>query len=333
MRQNLRYIEQPGIEYVLILSGDQLYRMDFREMMATHRETQGRRHDRRACRSIARRPRRMGIMRLDDDGRVVGFLEKPQTDKEMDIVRDGPGVDRCPRHRKPRAAIAWPAWASICSTASAGRAAREDRLPRFRQARFSRPPSASHSVQVHLFDGYWEDIGTIRSFYDANLGLARPIARSNWPTSRIPIYTRARFLPPSRIDGATDQQQPGRRRLHDRERHDDREQRHRPALPASARNVTIRNSILMGVDYYESAAEAPKSIAAGRPPLGIGEGSVIETAIIDKNAAIGRKVRIANDDRSRNLGGNARDDDRRRHRHHSKSAVLPDGWYVNVQPS
>jgi glucose-1-phosphate adenylyltransferase len=152
----------------------------------------------------------------------------------------------------------------------------------------------SRHVQVHLFDGYWEDIGTIKSFFEANLALATSSAPFEMISADAPIYSRARFLPPTRIDGATV----------------------RGSLVADGsmveegaviensviglrcrvgRNVTIRNSILMGNDYYETAESMVNSQSAGKPLLAVGDGSHIENAIIDKNCRIGRGVRVVNE--------------------------------------
>ncbi len=201
VRQNLRYVDDPAFRHVLILSGDQLYRMNFKEMMESHRASQ-------ADVTIAAMPvdrqtaRSMGLMRVDDAGRVGGFLEKPQTDREIDLVR----MD--------------PAWIDERGIPSAGRdclasmgiylfnrEALVKLLTKTDYHDFGREifPAAArtHRVQVHLFDGYWEDIGTIRSFYDANLALAAPERPFDLASATAPIYSRARFLPPSRIDGAT----------------------------------------------------------------------------------------------------------------------------------
>ena len=291
VRQNLRYIDQTEYEHVLILSGDQLYRMNFADMMATHRAS-------RADVTIASMPvdrqtaRSMGLMRVDDAGRVAGFLEKPQTDKEIDIVR----MD--------------PAWIDARGVASRGRdclasmgiylfnrEALVKLLTKTDYHDFGREifPAATrtHRVQVHLFDGYWEDIGTIRSFYDANLALAAHDRPFDLGSATAPIYTRARVLPPSRLDGAT--------------------VRHSLISEGCAieegaviensviglrchigRGATIRNAILMGADDYETAEQAALAAEAGLPPLGIGANTVIEGSIIDKNCRIGQGVRIAN---------------------------------------
>jgi glucose-1-phosphate adenylyltransferase len=292
VRQNLRYVQQPGIEYVLILSGDQLYRMNFQDMIVSHIQAA-------ADVTIAAVPvhsrdaASLGIMRLDQSGRVVGFLVKPKTEQELEHVRTDP------------------AWIEARGVPSRGRdclanmgiylfnrSALMDVLSKtdyrdFGKEVFPASIRARH-VQVHLFDGYWEDIGTIKSFYQANLELTKPNAPFDLASVEAPIYSHARFLPPTRFDGATirgslvadgSMIEPGaviensvigvRARI--------------------GRNVVIRNSILMGADFYEAPDEIAAHYGNGDPPLGVGEGSHIEGAIIDKNARIGHNVRIVNE--------------------------------------
>ena len=292
VRQNLRYLESSEFDLVLILSGDQLYRMNFAQMVETHRASG-------ADVTIAGMPvdretaKAMGIMRLDEAGRVVGFLEKPQTHQEMDIVKMDPAwIDRRGIPSRGRDLLA------SMGIYLFDRASLVDLLTKTDYHDFGREifPAAvrTHKVHVHLFDGYWEDIGTIRSFYDANLALAAANRPFDLADQENPIYTRARFLPPSRIDGATVQNSLVSDGC---------------TIEAGAtiensvvglrcrigRNVRIRNSVLMGADFYDTPEEALACAARGEPPLGIGENSVIEGAIIDKNCRIGRNVRVIND--------------------------------------
>jgi glucose-1-phosphate adenylyltransferase len=292
VRQNLRYIDQADYSHILILSGDQLYRMNFEEMMATHRET-------KADVTIASMPvdrqtaRSMGLMRVDHAGRVAGFLEKPQTDKEIDMVRMDPAwID----------AHGIPSQGRDC-LASMGiylfnRDALVKLLTKTDYHDFGREifPAATrtHRVQVHLFDGYWEDIGTIRSFYDANLALAAQNRPFDLASATAPIYTRARFLPPSRLDGVKVRNS----LIADGCAIEEGTEIENSVIGLRCRigrGVTIRNAIVMGSDDYETAQETSKAAAAGLPSVGIGEKTTIEGAIIDKNCRIGRNVRIAND--------------------------------------
>jgi glucose-1-phosphate adenylyltransferase len=323
VRQNLRYVEQPGIEYVLILSGDQLYRMNFQDMIVSHIQAAADVtiaavpvHSRDAASS--------GIMRLDDSGRVVGFLEKPKTEQELSLVRTDPAwID----------ARGIPSLGRDC-LANMGiylfnRNALVDVLGKTDYRDFGKevfPASIrSRHVQVHLFDDYWEDIGTIKAFYEANLALTKPDAPFDLASAEAPIYSHARFLPPTRLDGATI----------------------RGSLVADGsmieegaviensliglrcrigRNVTIRNSIVMGNDFYETPENVEYHRANGRPPLGVGEGAHVEGAIIDKNCRIGRNVRILNEqgvDRTEETPcGMIRDGIVVM----AKNTALPDGW-------
>ncbi len=288
VRQNLRYLEQPEVKYVLILSGDQLYRMDFRDMLATH-ERSGADVTIGAVPVAREAAPNLGVMRLNDSGRVMGFLEKPKTDEELKHVRTDP---RWLEDRGIRAE-------GREFLASMGiylfkRNRLIDALEKTPYQDFGKEvfPAAIRSlhVQVHLFDSYWEDIGTIGSFYEANLGLASRQPPFSLFSPDMPIYTRPRFLPPSRIEGATV----------------------RNSLVADGcqlgpgtvvensiiglrcligPNVTIRNSVLMGNDFYEPPGDLP---GRGCPPLGVGAESVIIGAMIDKNCHIGQGVRICN---------------------------------------
>ena len=149
----------------------------------------------------------------------------------------------------------------------------------------------THRVQVHLFDGYWEDIGTIRSFYEANIALASPTPPFDFIAEDAPIYTRPRYLPPVRIEGAN---------ITNSLIADGCVIEKGAVIENSViglrcrigRDVTIRNSVLMGADFYHEPDGNGDAAPVDKPPLGIGAGSRIEGAIIDKNCSIGRKVYI-----------------------------------------
>lgn len=289
VRKNVRFLQQPGIDYALILSGDQLYRMNYHEMLQTHIEQ-------KADVTIGALPvtrqqaKGFGIMRLDDDGRVRGFLEKPQTDEEMDLVRTEPSwID----------ARGIPSHGRDCLGSMGiylfNRDVLVDLLTKTDYHDFGKevfPMSIrTHSVQVHLFDGYWEDIGTIKAFYDANLELCRPDAAFRLDDERSPIFTHARMLPPTRCDGA----QITHSLISDGSFIEPGAVIENSVIGLRCRigrNVTIRNSVLMGADYFQSDAERAADLANGVPSVGIGEGSHIEGAIVDKNCRIGRNVRI-----------------------------------------
>jgi len=323
VRKNLRYVQQYGIQYVLILSGDQLYRMDFRRMIETHK-TSG------ADVTIAAMPvaredaSALGIMRADESGRVVDFVEKPKTEDQIRKVMTDP---------------AWIDGRGILSRgrnclASMGiylfnRDALVDVLTKTDYQDFGKEvfPASFRTghVQMHLFDGYWEDIGTIRAFYESNLSLAgtEPAFELNAPEA--PIHTRARSLPPSRLDDAkvtgsliADGCVIGKGAVI--------ENSIIGLRSIIGPGATIRNSVLMGADFYEAPAERSGGRNSARPPVGIGTGSVIDGAIVDKNCRIGRNVRIVNE------RGIDRSDDADDCMIVDgipvvvKEAILPDGW-------
>jgi len=330
VRRNLRYIQQPGIDYVLILSGDQLYRMDFREMLETH-EKAG------ADVTIASVPVHskdasgLGIMRLDDTGRVVGFLEKPKTEDELEHVRTDPAwIDAQGIESNGRECLA------SMGIYLFNRQTLLDALEMTDYTDFGKevfPASIrSRRVQVHLFDGYWEDIGTIRSFYEANLELTRPWPRFELTPVTAPIYSQANQLPPSRIEGAT---------VHHSLVADGCTIEEGAVIENSIIGLrcmirpgtVIRDSILMGNDYYQPVGEVKAELDRGEVPLAIGKDSHIEGAIIDKNCRIGSNVKIANTD-----GVESTDES-----NHGmirdgvfvlpKESTLPNGWTLGKQKS
>lgn len=298
VRKNLRYLLQSGFDYVLILSGDQLYRMDFARMLADH-QSSGAEVSIAAIPVEQREASALGIMRVDASGRVIGFVEKPKTDEQLDSVR----MD--------------PAWIDAHGVASRGRdclasmgiylfnrqtlidALSESEASDFGKEIFPRAINQRH-VQVHLFDGYWEDIGTIKAFYEANLAMARPNAPFDLSIASAPIFTRPRFLPPTRIDGATVRGsliaegcviEPG------------------AVIENSViglrcligRDAVVRDSVVMGADYYETPADLA-ALAPGTPAIGLGPGSFVQGAILDKNCRIEAGVRVVNDTGHQELG-------------------------------
>jgi glucose-1-phosphate adenylyltransferase len=323
VRKNLRHILQPGIEYVLILSGDQLYRMDYSEMLATHL-TSG------AEVTIAAKPVNrceagsLGIMRVDSAGRVIGFLEKPQTEEELkDVATDAAWFEARGIKANGRDCLA-SMGIYLFDRDTLVAALEKTNYRDFGKEVF--PASIrSRKVQLHVFDGYWEDIGTIRSFYDENLRLAQPNPPFELASATAQIYTRTRSLPPTRVDGLTMQHSliadgcmigAGTRI----------ENSVIGLRCQIGRNVTIRNSVIMGVDFYETPAQLEADRAAGRPPIGIGDGAVIENAIVDKNCHIGADAQII---------GNPAQIERIAGENWEmldgiivvpKAAVLPDGW-------
>jgi glucose-1-phosphate adenylyltransferase len=232
-------------------------------------------------------------MRLDDRGRVVGFLEKPKTEDELKMVRTDPQwIDARGVESRGRDCLA------NMGIYLFNRKTLIDVLEKTDYRDFGKevfPASIrSRHVQVHLFDGYWEDIGTIKSFFQANLALATRNAPFELASPDAPIYSRARFLPPTRADGAAIRGS----LIADGSMIEEGAVIENSVIGLRCRigrNVTIRNSILMGNDFYEAAESLSACRFNGDPPLGVGDGTLIEGAIIDKNCRIGRNVRVVNE--------------------------------------
>jgi len=287
VRKNLVHLRESWIKHVLILSGDQLYRMDFRDMMRTHIESG-------AAATIAGIPvtrkdaSALGIMQVDDNGQVRGFVEKPQTEDEIAQVRMEPS------------------WIDARGIPSQGRDLLAsmglyifdkdlmvDLLENSLHSDFGKEvfPEAinTHKVQLHLFDGYWEDIGTIRSFYEANLSLAGKNPPFDIRNRQSPIYSRPRFLPPTIMGDAKISSSLIADGCHigDNVTIENSVIGLRTVI---GDNVTIKDSVVMGADFIEMQP----SQRNGRLPVGVGANSYISGAILDKNCRIGSDVRIAN---------------------------------------
>ncbi len=288
VRKQLRYIQQPGIDYVLILSGDQLYRMDFEKMLDVHQ-------DANADVTIATLPidkeaaSAFGITKLDDDGRVVGFLEKPQTEEELSHVRTDPqwidaqGIES--NNREYLASMGIYLFNRDALVASLEKTNYQD----FGKEIFPAAIRAKH-VQSYLFDGYWEDIGTIKAFYESQLELTKPNPKFEMHNASAPIFTRPRFLPSTRVHDAKITQS----LISDGcQIEADAKINHsliglRSQIGEGAK---IDGVVMMGADYYRGDQRA-KPVKPGDPPLGVGAGSEIRGAIVDKNCCIGKKVKI-----------------------------------------
>ena len=323
VRQNVRYLQQSDIKHVLILSGDQLYRMNYADMLATHL-------DRKADVTIAGIPvadeaaSALGIMRLDTAGRVEGFLEKPQTKPELEMMRTDPAwIERQGVAAKGRSLMA------SMGIYLFDRDCLLDLLTKTDYQDFGREvfPAAIRTKKVHLhtFDGYWEDIGTIRSYYQCNLDLAGADAPFDLADPEAPIYSRGRFLPPSRLDGASVK----RSLVSDGCMIGEGAVIENSVIGLRCRigrNVVIRNSVILGNDFYETAEDMAARSSNGAPPLGIGDGTIIEGAIVDKNVRIGRRSRIVNEHRWDNTADSDRFTVRDGIAVIPKDAIVPDGW-------
>jgi glucose-1-phosphate adenylyltransferase len=290
LRQNLRYIESEAHTDVLVLSGDQLYRMDFRRLVDAHRAAA-------AEVTVAvvpvtcERATALGVVRLDDSGRVVRLVEKP-CGEALDALREAPpwldarGISR-DRPLLANMGIYLFRRQTLCELL----AAREEAVDLVREV-LARA-LATHRIHGFLFDGYWEDLGTVASYHAANLALAGDDPPFDFHSPEGVIYTRMRDLPAARIGAASVSQS----LLADGCLVEAGARLERSVLGVRSRvrrDALLRDTIVLGADEYETPRQMEDNRRKGLPDIGIGEGSVLERAIVDKDCRIGRGVRIVN---------------------------------------
>ncbi|TVP63172.1 MAG: glucose-1-phosphate adenylyltransferase [Nodularia sp. (in: Bacteria)] len=293
VRQYLWLLNEWDADEYLILSGDHLYRMDYRQFIQRHRET-GADITLSVIPIDKARASDFGLMKIDQSGRVIDFSEKPKGD-ELERMR----VDTSVLGLSPEQAQLQPYIASMGIYVFKKDVLIKLLKESLESTDFGKEiiPDASkdYNVQAYLFDDYWEDIGTIESFYDANLALTKqPLPPFSFYDEEAPIYTRARYLPPSKLlschvtesivgEGCI---------LKDcRIQHS--------VLGVRSRieaGCVIEESLLMGADFYQPFVERQCTLEKGDIPVGIGTDTLIRRAIIDKNAQIGHDVKIINKD-------------------------------------
>ena len=311
VRRANRHIRHHDFDDALILSGDQLYQMDYRKMRETHLTTAA---DITVAVTVvdeAAAPG-FGILKVDTTGRIVHFHEKPKADELEGLKSELPS-------------------GGVGYLASMGiyifkRSALEKTLALDASMDFGKhiiPGSiADLKVQSHIFNGYWEDVGTIRSYYEANLGLCQPVPRFDFYDVQMPVHTHARALAATKIEGSrmTNALISEGSIIVDAEL----ERSLIGIRSRIGRGCVIRNSLILGADFYEKTTPDPST---GLPPIGIGDNSVIENAIVDKNARVGMNVRLTNEAKAEHADGSC---------WHirdgivivPKDAVVPDGTVV-----
>jgi glucose-1-phosphate adenylyltransferase len=274
VRKQLLEIRTTGASWVLILAGDHLYRMDYAAVAAFHWE-------RDADVTVAVQPvrrdeaQRFGILKSDETGRIVDFVEKPKDPEVQERLISRPDPER-PFLGSMGIYLFKTQVLMDALTSTEDHDFGGDVIPRAIHDR---------NVYGYEFDGYWKDIGTIRSFYEVNLSLTRPDPPFNLCDPVRPIFSRPRFLPGATVYGATlhnallaDGCRIGKAEIHTSV----------VGVRSQVRDgAFLRNTILMGSDYFDVQGDVRGGI-----PLGIGEGSHIEGAIIDKNARLGTGTRI-----------------------------------------
>lgn len=320
VRQSLRHIEPFPSEYVLILSGDQLYQMDFNEMLENHIAMN-------ADLSIAtipvaaREASEFGIMKKNEEGVITSFIEKPKKDVLADWVSDT-GAEMQSQGRDYLASMGiyifnrkllFDLLNNECKDATD----------------FGKEiiPGSIHKYKVasYQYEGYWTDIGNIYSFFEANLSLTADVPEFNLFDNNKSIYTRARMLPPAKISGTTLEKTiiaEGCIIMASRVENSVIGVRSRIGIGS-----TVVSSYIMGSDYYETLDDMTRDMEKGLPKLGVGDRCYIKNAILDKNCRIGNDVRINGGHHLQNM-------------EHSlyvvkdgivvvkKGAVLPDGFVI-----
>ena len=281
------------VDQYLILSGDQLYRMNYADLIDRHRETKA-----DITLSVIavdeRRASDFGLMQIDKNGRVKSFSEKPKGDtlKAMQVNTAALGLPNEKVKELPYIAsmgIYVFEKQVLYDLLNAG----GDRTDFGREII---PASArDYNVRACLFKGYWEDIGTVEAFYNANLALTyQPDPPFSFYDEKAPIYTRSRHLPPTKmLDSRVIESIVGEGCILKECKIQ------RSVIGIRSRIETgcvIDNSLLMGSDYYQSPAERLNDLGCGKVPLGVGANTMIQRTIVDKNARIGRNVRIVNED-------------------------------------
>lgn len=271
-------IKEAGTRHVLILAGDHLYRMDYRKFIQRHIDSE-------ADISVAVQPvdretvSGLGILKMGSDSRITRFAEKP---KDPEILKQF----ESPSHPDK------PFMASMGIYVFNTDVLQEVLAENFVDFGRDILPQSIEKRRVcgYIFDGFWEDIGTIRRFFEVNLRMAKANAPFDFYDAQAPIFTHARFLPGSEIQNSRLDEV----LLADGCRIYDATVREsvvglRSIIGAEA---NIQSSVLMGADYYETDSERAENRTLGRPDIGIGENAVIKGAIIDKNARIGKNVTI-----------------------------------------
>lgn len=285
VRQCLRHVKQHDAEYILILSGDQLYQMDFQQMIEDH-------ISQKADISIAtipvadREAPEFGILKADDNCLITSFIEKPKKEILENWVSDTGEVMKG-MGRNYLASMGIYIFNKKLLTDLL-----EDEYKEATDFGKEIMPASIEKYKVisYQYDGYWTDIGNIYSFFEANLALTQEIPDFNLFDNTKPVYTRARMLPPAKISGTTLEKTiiaEGSIILASRIENSVIGIRTR-----IGHGTTIVSCYIMGGDYYETLEEMKHAAERGTPKIGIGERCYIKNTIIDKNCRIGNDVRI-----------------------------------------
>jgi len=298
VRQHLHRFTDREIDYQLILSGDQLYRMDYRKLLESH-------WSRGADVTICVIPKSesaassFGLLKLATDGRVTQFREKPKGEALREMQTDTAALGLSPESAQKRPYVASMGIYLFKSSVLTDLLADASMIDFGYQV----IPRAieKYDVYGYLFDDYWEDLGTVEAFYKANIDLTGSDPHFDFHDMTAPIYTRARFLPSTRVEACE---------IRDSIISEGSILRgariHNSVVGIRSRvgeDVELDRVMMMGADFYEDDEDFEYNRQLGIPNIGIGRACVIRRAIIDKNAHIGENVRIVNEERIQNLDG------------------------------
>jgi len=285
VRQSLRHLAKMEFEYVLILSGDQLYQMDFSKMIEAHQKSG-------AALTIAtipvgdREAPEFGILKSNAENVITSFVEKPKKEILSNWVSDtGEAMKGQGRNYLASMGI------YVFNKEILYQFLNEDHPNATDFGKEIIPNSiANYKVLSYQYDGYWTDIGNIYSFFEANISLTQDVPLFNLFDSAQTVYTRSRMLPPAKISGTIINKAiiAEGSIIHAKEIAN-------AVIGIRSRigeDTVIKNSYIMGCDYYETMDQIHQKNTQGQPVLGIGERCIIEDAIVDKNCSIGNDVQI-----------------------------------------
>jgi glucose-1-phosphate adenylyltransferase len=289
VRRNLQHFRTFPHDLVLILSGDQLYRMDFRKIIAQHVATG-------ADVTIAAVPfpvskvEGLGLMRVHDDLAIAQFVEKPKDPAVIESLALSPALEAKLQQRASQEKHCLASMGIYVFNRAALATALDNSMTDFGKEII---PGllGKKKLFAHVFEGYWEDIGTVKAFFDANLALAQPLPPFNFFDAINPIYTKDNHLPASKINNCTIDYVV----IGDGSIVEDSTLRHSVLGIRSfvRQGSTLQDVVMMGADFYETPEQFEVNTGRKRPHLGLGKNCHIRGAIIDKNARIGDDVRLS----------------------------------------
>lgn len=285
------YRDSKDAEYVLILSGDQLYRMDFRKLLTCHIE-----HKAEITLGVIPVPEedlpRFGILKMDEKNSITNFVEKPKTKDQIKGWEIPKSMGSCVAEGRTHFGSMGMYIFNIDTLYDI--LLTHPEMMDFGKEVIPYSIENKYKVSGYIYDGYWEDIGTIKSFHTANIELTKENPVFNLYEHTFPFFSRPRFLPPSMIvsskiecsilsDGVIVKSSTIKNSVIG-------------VRSTIKKGVSIENSFIIGADFYETDKEKEYNKERNKPDIGIGENTIIKNAILDKNCRIGKNVKIINQD-------------------------------------